>query len=87
GIIRLFSLDVEAAELTVVLRPTVNRVFHKLRELIVELCEDESQFENGDVALDGSCYDARRVRGIRGRGALGKTPVFGALKRGDKVCA
>jgi transposase-like protein len=28
---------------------------------------------------------ARRVRGKRGRGAAGKTPVFGLLKRGGKV--
>ena len=28
---------------------------------------------------------ARRVRGKRGRGAKGKTIVFGLLKRGDQV--
>ncbi|MEM7055303.1 MAG: transposase [Bacteroidota bacterium] len=27
----------------------------------------------------------RRIRGKRGRGAVGKTPVFGVLKRGGKV--
>ena len=39
----------------------------------------------GEVELDESYFGARRVRGKRGRGAAGKTPVFGILKRGDKV--
>ena len=30
-------------------------------------------------------FGARRVRGKRGRGARGKTIVFGLLKRGDQV--
>jgi len=36
---------------------------------------DESYFGGG----------ARRIRGKRGRGAAGKTPVFGLLKRHGKV--
>ena len=35
--------------------------------------------------LDESYFGARRVRGKRGRGAAGKTPVFGLLKRNGKV--
>jgi len=87
-IIRLFSLDIEAektAELTGVSRPTINRIYRTIRERIYELCEAESPFENGEIELDESYFGARRVRGKRGRGALGKTPVFGMLKRGDKV--
>ena len=30
-------------------------------------------------------FGARRVKGIRGRGARGKTLVLGMLKRNDKV--
>ena len=37
------------------------------------------------VEVDESYFGARRVRGRRGRGAGGKTPVIGLLKRGGKV--
>ena len=87
-IVRLFCLDIEAkksAELTNLNRSTENKIYRKLRERIAELCEAESPFTNGEVELDESYFGARRVRGIRGRGARGKTPVFGMLKRGDKV--
>ena len=66
-------------------RSTVNNIYYKLRERIAELCEEESPFMNGEVELDESYFGARRVRGIRGRGAKGKIPVFGMLKRDDKV--
>ena len=35
--------------------------------------------------MDESYFGAKRVRGKRGRGAAGKTPVFGLLKREGKV--
>jgi transposase len=35
--------------------------------------------------VDESYFGARRVRGKRGRGASGKTIVFGLLKRQGKV--
>lgn len=35
--------------------------------------------------MDESYFGARRVRGIRGRGAKGKQIVFGLIKRGGKV--
>ena len=38
----------------------------------------------GEFELDESYFGARRVRGKRGRGAAGKTPVFGLLKRKGK---
>jgi transposase-like protein len=37
--------------------------------------------------MDESYFGARRVRGKRGRGASGKTPVFGLLKRNGRVYA
>ena len=43
--------------------------------------------ENGEVELDESYFGVRRVRGLRGRGARGKIPVFGMLKRREKVYA
>ena len=87
-VIRLFSLDIEAkktAELTGISRPTINRFYSTFRLRIAEICEAESPFENGEIELDESYFGSRRVRGLRGRGARGKTPVFGMLKRGEKV--
>ena len=87
-VLRLFCLDIEAkkvAEFTGLNRGTVNNIFNKLRERIADICEVESPFSNGEIELDESYFGARRVRGIRGRGAKGKIPVFGMLKRGDKV--
>ena len=40
---------------------------------------------NGAVELDESYFGPRRVRGKRGRGAGGKTIVFGLFKRGGHV--
>ena len=39
----------------------------------------------GEAEIGESYFGARRVRGKRGRGAGGKTPVVGLLKRGGKV--
>ena len=66
-------------------RPTVNKIFNGIRERIAKYCEEESLFKNGYIELDESYFGARRVRGIWGRGARGKIPVFGMLKRGDKA--
>ena len=40
----------------------------------------------GEVEVDESGFGGTR-KGKRGRGAAGKTPVFGLLKRGGKVYA
>ena len=87
-ILRYFCIEIDAektAYLVNLNRNTVHRIFGKIRERISFLCEAESPFENGEIELDESYFGARRVRGIRGRGARGKIPVFGMLKRGDKV--
>ena len=39
----------------------------------------------GVFECDESYFGAKRIRGKRGRGAAGKTPVFGLLKRDGKV--
>ena len=86
-LLRLFAADVPAratADLTGLNRNTVNRYYRLFRERIAEICERESPFQ-GEVELDESYFGARRVRGRRGRGALGKTIVFGLLKRGGRV--
>jgi transposase-like protein len=86
-IIRLFALDLEAtkiAQLTGVSRVAVNRYLRAIRERIAESCERASPF-GGEVEVDESYFGPRRVRGKRGRGASGKTIVFGLFKRSGKV--
>jgi len=39
----------------------------------------------GQVKVDESYFDLRRVSGKRGRGARGKAMVFGLLERGNEV--
>ena len=87
-ILRYFSLDIEAkktSELTGISRPTINKIYAQIRERIAEKCEGENPLEKGEIEMDESYFGARRVRGKRGRGARGKTPVFGMLKREGKV--
>ena len=55
-----------------------------MRQRIFDFCQIEEKF-SGEVEVDESYFGARRVRGKRGRGARGKTPVVGLLKRGGKV--
>lgn len=86
-IVKCFSNDCTAtvtALLTGVSRPSVNRVFMLLRRRIAETSIASAK-ELGEFEVDESYFGARRVRGKRGRGAAGKTPVFGILKRGGKV--
>ena len=56
-----------------------------LKKRIAELAEQESDFKSGEIEIDESFFEARRVRGKRGRGALSKTIVFGMKKRGGNV--
>jgi transposase-like protein len=65
-------------------RKTINRYLTLIRQRIAELCEQDSPFK-GEIEVDESYFGARRVRGKRGRGASGKTPVFGILQRGGRV--
>ena len=86
-LLRLFALDLTAtqiAELVHLNRNTVNRYLRLIRQSVALHCERESPF-SGDVELDESYFGARRVRGKRGRGARGKTIVFGVYKRNGRV--
>ena len=55
-----------------------------IRERIAEECAIESPL-SGEVEVDESFLGAGRVKGKRGRGAGGRTIVFGLLKRNGKV--
>jgi transposase-like protein len=64
----------------------VNRIFALLRRRIASESEGVDVF-SGEVEIDECYFGARRVRGKRGRGARGKVPVIGLLKRGGSVYA
>jgi transposase len=74
-----------AADLIGVNRNTAAYYFHRLRQLISEALEEEAKVQlNGEIEVDESYFGGKR-KGKRGRGAAGKTPVFGILKRKGKV--
>ena len=73
-----------AAELVGVHRNSAIRFFHKLREKIALKQQNRIEQFCGKIELDESYFGGAR-KGKRGRGAAGKVPVFGLLKRGGKV--
>ena len=86
-IVKLFSLDLNASQVTQITglnRNTINRYLNQIRMRIAEFCERQSPF-SGEVEVDESFFGARRVKGKRGRGAFGKTIVFGIFRRNGKV--
>src|SRR6476620_3453346 len=72
-----------AAELVGVNKNTAALFYHRLREIIAVRIEDASPIR-GEIEIDESYFGGVR-KGKRGRGAAGKIPVFGILKRGGKV--
>ena len=62
----------------------MNSIYSKIRLKIIEYTLTNIR-DYGEFEVDESYFGARRVRGKRGRGAAGKTPVFGLLKRDGKV--
>ena len=74
-----------AADLVGVNIKTAAYYFHRLREIITEETNNEGLLF-GEFEVDESYFGGRR-KGKRGRGAAGKVPVFGILKRGGKVYA
>jgi len=72
------------SEIVGISRNTINFLYSKFRERIL-LLECLNKNLDGEVEVDESYFGARRVRGKRGRGAKGKIPVVGLLKRGGKV--
>ena len=73
-----------AADLVGIHRNSAIRFFHTLRENIALKQQDRSEQFCGKIALDERDFGGVR-KGKRGRGAGGKIPVFGILKRGGKV--
>jgi transposase len=75
-----------AADLLGIHRNSAIRFFHKLREKIAIKQQNRNEQFCGKIELDESYFGGAR-KGKRGRGAGGKVPVFGILKRGGKVYA
>ena len=87
-ILRCFSEDLPAVKAAALLkhnRKTIDRYYNIFREKILQTSIKEMEVIYGEIELDESYFGATRVRGKRGRGAAGKTPVFGVLKRNGKV--
>jgi len=86
-IARLFWLLVPASRVAVDLgvnRKTVLRYYTLLRERIALERDKELEQLAGEVEVDESYFGGVR-KGKRGRGAAGKIPVFGLLKRNGEV--
>jgi len=87
AVVKCFSADLTAlqtAQICGLNRNTVNRLYRGLRERILAACEAQRPFF-GVVEVDESFFGARRVKGKRGRGAFGKTVVFGIFERDGQV--
>ena len=86
-ILRCFCEDYTAeqtAKRSAVSRVSINTLYTKFRLRIIGLVGLNGELD-GEVEVDESYFGARRVRGKRGRGARGKTPVVGLLKRQGQV--
>ena len=86
-LLRLFALDLtasDAARLTGLSVRALSAVYRHLRRRLQTWCPVPAELD-GAVELDESSFGPRRVRGKRGRGAGGKTSVFGLFKRGGQV--
>lgn len=86
-VLRLFALDLtasDAARLTGLSRVSTSTLYQRLRRYLVSLRQVPVELQ-GMVEIDESYFGPRRGRGKRGRGAGGKTIVFGLFKRGGQV--
>ena len=86
-IVRSFCLDMNAlltSQVCGISHQSCKIIYRKLRLHIAKL-NTKNKAGFGEFELDESYFGAKRVRGKRGRGAAGKTPVFGLMKRNGNV--
>jgi transposase len=86
-LLKAYSMDftaTDSAQLTNLSVRRVNDIYLKIRRRIAEYCERKSPY-SGEVEVDESYFGPKRIRGKRGRGAGGKTIVFGIFKRNGHV--
>jgi transposase len=62
----------------------ITRVYQRLREALYHITELEGKKLKGEIELDEAYFGGRR-KGKRGRGAKGKSIVFGLLERDGRV--
>jgi len=62
----------------------ITRVYQRLREAIYHVAELEAGRLKGEIEIDEAYFGGRR-KGKRGRGAAGKSIVFGLLERDGRV--
>ena len=89
-VLKCFALDLTAsdtASISGLSRNTINKIFVQIRQRLLALTHPRSEETKvfGIFECDESYFGARRVRGKCGRGAAGKNPVFGLLKRNENV--
>ena len=63
---------------------TVTRVYQRLRLALYHIAELEGAKLSGEIEMDESYFGGKR-KGKRGRGAMGKSIVFGLLERDGRV--
>jgi transposase len=63
---------------------TITRVYQKLRSTLYHVTELEGTKLSGEIEMDEAYFGGRR-KGKRGRGAAGKSIVFGLLERDGRV--
>lgn len=86
-LLRYFSMDFTAtdcATLTGISRRSVTDIYQRIRKKIVRWSLNQFPLQ-GVIEVDESYFGAKRIPGKRGRGAGGKTIVFGVFKRQGKV--
>jgi transposase len=86
-LIKLFELSISARKASVEMNmsyKTTLKAVHLLRKTIAEELSKYDEILKGEIELDESYFGGKR-KGKRGRGAAGKTIVFGILERGGKV--
>ena len=88
-LLKIYSIDESASKAALIVGVHINtaeRIFKLLRQRVAFVALQETEKElSGEFEVDESYFGAKRIRGKRGRGAAGKTPVFGLLKRNGKV--
>jgi len=85
-LVKYFALEVPASRAAKVMninRHSAERIYQIIRRCLARECELHSPL-GGEVECDESYFGGKR-KGNRGRGAGGKVPVFGLLKRNGKV--
>lgn len=74
----------EASKITLLTGISTNslsKILKAVRLRLFKICEQEAHCHESIFEFDESYFGARRVRGVRGRGAKGKTIVFGIYDR------